>query len=84
MKLYNLEKLIYYFLVFISLVTCDQLSNTSMPSYRCGIDTFKPIEVSIKNVIPINPQNPNYKRTLDNVDIDGFKEFKIHLELRKL
>jgi len=52
-----------------------------MQGYRCGEDKFEPIEVSVKDALPINPENPNYKRTLDNVDADGFKEFKIHLDL---
>ena len=52
-----------------------------MSGYRCGEDKFEPIEVSVKNAIPFNPQSPNYKRTLDNVDADGFKEFKIYLDL---
>ena len=81
MKLLHLEKIVSFFIIFISLVTCDQASNTSLSGYRCGEDPFKPIEVSVKNAIPFNPQSPNYKRTLDNVDADGFKEFKIHLDL---
>jgi len=81
MKILKLKKIVVYFLIFICLITCEEFNNTSIPNYRCGIDTFEPIEVSISRSIPINTQNSNSKRTLDNVDQDGFKEFNICLDL---
>ena len=78
MTILKLKKFVMYILVFISLKHSAQSYNNSIPSYRCGTKTFKPIEVSQENVIPINPQS---KRTLDNVDQDGFKDFNICLDL---
>ena len=76
MKILKLKKFTIFFLIFISLIACDQSYNTSISGYKCGIGTFKPIEAS--NAIPINPQT---KRTLGNVDQDGFKDFNICLDL---
>jgi len=79
MKLLKLEEiLVMYFLVFISLMHCTQSYNISIPNFRCGLDVFKPIEVSKENIIPIYPQS---KRILDNIDKDGFKDFNIYLDL---
>ena len=79
MKITKRKIFAIYFLNCISLIICAQSYNTFKPGFRCGIKTFKPIEVSLKNAIPINPQNS--KRTLDNIDKDGFKDFNICLDL---
>ena len=78
MGILKLKNIMIHFLIFISFITCDKNFNTSIPIYRCGKAAFEPIEVSLQNVRPINPQT---KRTLDNVDQDGFKDFNIYLDL---
>ena len=70
-----------HFLIFIYLISCEEFNITSIPNYRCRIDTFEPIRVSLEKSKPINIQNSNSKRTLDNGDQDGFKDFNICLDL---
>ena len=52
-----------------------------MSPYRCGEDPIKPIPLSEENIKPFDKNNPYYRRTLGNVDEDGFKDFNIYLDL---
>ena len=82
MKTTNIKKLLIFILYFLfNFINSNELRQNNTNFYRCGIDKFKPIPLSSKNIAPIDKNNPNYKRILDNTDEEGFKDFNIYLDL---
>lgn len=80
MKLLNIEiKRGIYFILYLTIIFCNQTENNQNNMLRCGNDKFKPIPVPLNSVAPLNKKNLKYKRTLDS---DGFKEFNIFLDLK--
>ena len=81
MKYFYLYKYFLYILLSIFLITCNPSYKNNDYIFRCGADELENAPISAKNIFPIENSNYNYKRNLDNVDQDGFKEFKIYLDL---
>ena len=52
--------------------------------YKCGIDEYELIPEVAKHSITIDNKSPLYRRRLDNISPDGFKNFKIYLDLENL
>ena len=78
MKLINKKKLVLILYVFFTFISSNE---ENIKFLRCGEDKVEPILMSSESVVPIDKKNPNYRRILDNIDEDGFKDFNIHLDL---
>ena len=68
--------------LFLFFIVSGELKKDTLNIYKCGIDKVKPILLTSKNILPIDPNNIKYKRSLDNIDADGFKDFNIFLDLK--
>ena len=78
------SKQIFVFIIFsfsFLLIYCNQNNKRKGFIHKCNADLIEPIPILAKNILPIDKKNQNYKRTLDNIDKDGFKDFNIHLDL---
>ena len=74
-------KFIIYFSLFFILINCNQFPEKLKPIFRCNADSIKSTPIIINTTLPMESKNSNYKRTLDNIDKDGFKDFNIYLDL---
>ena len=72
---------IYFFLVYFSGIFCSKNSKNDFIIYKCGADNidFNPKPSTL--IAKIDYENPEYRRILDNIDEDGFKNFNIYLDL---
>ena len=78
MALVLFEKKIFLFFIISVLINCNQFQRELNPIFRCKADFIMPPPIQNQNILPIDI---NYKRNLDNTDVDGFKDFNIHLDL---
>ena len=71
--------MIFFIFIFFPLLIIDskETSERNKPIFKCETDKTEPIPKFAINISPIN----KYKRTLDNLDQDGFKAFNIFLDL---
>ena len=62
-----------------SLIYYSEYHEKMQPLFKCEVDKTESIPIFATKKSPI--EKPNYKRTLDNIDRDGFKDFHIFLDL---
>ena len=73
----NEKKILIYFLFCLSFVICSKLNKKTKHLFRCNPDKIEPMPIPLKYAKPL-PKNLKDKRALDG---DGFKDFKIYLDL---
>ena len=81
MKLFESKNIFFCIIFSFSLIYCNQNNKRKGLIHKCNADLIEPIPILTKNILSIDKKNPNYKRTLDNIDKDGFKDFNIYLDL---
>ena len=69
---------IVFLILYLSLISTKYSDENMKPLFECSADKTEPIPKLAKNISPL--RNNNYKRSLD-VDVDGFKDFNIYLDL---
>jgi len=74
-------KFIIYFSIFFVLINCNQFQEKLKPIFRCNVDSIKSDPIIINTTLPMESNNSKHKRSLDNIDKDGFKDFNIYLDL---
>ena len=80
-----MEKRKYLLLILINILIIKNINSEERELlYKCLVDKYKIIPKVAKNSIPIDYNNPLYKRRLDNIDPDGFKKFNIYLDLENI
>ena len=67
-----------YIILFVIYIINNCVSLEAPKLYRCGFDNEKEKPILLKGYKPINKTNNLYKRRLDP---DGFKDFKIYLDV---
>ena len=68
----------FYLILYLSIIFYNKAEDDSNPIYRCGEDNFEPIPLSSENIAPLKNDGKKFKRLLD---VDGFKDFDIYLDL---
>ena len=71
------------FTFFISIVEII-LTVKQSKIYKCGVDQYKINPPIAGKEIPINYKSPLYRRRLQNIDNDGFKNLNIYLDFENL
>ena len=75
MKCFNGKKIFFYlFFVYLTLIPCQQTDENTKTIFQCGDDNIEPIRVPDNNIQEISDNNIL-------LDSDGFKEYKIYLDL---
>ena len=77
MELINGKKLLFYFLLYFSLINCNKFKRKKEKLFKCNSDKLEPKPIKAKNFIPISKSIKD-KRHLDS---EGFKDFNIYLDL---
>ena len=67
-----------YLILCLCIIFCSKAGNNSNSIFRCGEDDFKPIPLSPDYIVPLKDGDQKIKRQLDS---NGFKDFKIYLDL---
>ena len=79
----NNQKYVFVVVIFFLNLIFKMNCQKEQILYKCGVDEYIIHEKSIKP-IPINHNDPLYRRRLDDIDKDGFKKLNIYLDLKNI